>query len=105
MIVYVIYKVYQDTCRGDTNDVDIICAFSDKFLAYKYICSKQVQEYINYGDRDVVEELPEFPDAYASLKDYVNYFKAITDPNVLQDVNQFGLDVYKMKEFEMNKID
>ena len=104
MSIYIIYKVYQNRDKTCTpGGVKLIGAYTDQFVAYKYACAKQIEEFLCFGERDVVEELPEFPDAYGTLEDYIEYFKTITSKQVLENViNSDGLDVYKVQELEIN---
>lgn len=104
MSIYIVYKVYQHLDKTCTpGGVKLVGAYTDKFIAYKYACAKQIEEFLCFGERDVVEELPEFPDAYGILDDYIKYFKTITNKKVLEDVvNSSGLDVYRVQELKIN---
>lgn len=104
MSIYIVYKVYQHvdkTCIP--GGVKFIGAYTDQFVAYKYACGQQIQEFLTFGERDVVEDLLEFPDAYATCNDYIEYFKTITSKQVLEDViNPNGLYIYKVEELKIN---
>ena len=104
MSIYIIYKVYQNINKTCTpGGVKLGGAYTDQFVAYKYACGKQIEEFLTFGERDVVEDLPEYPNAYATLDDYIHYFKTITSKNVVQDViNPNGLYIYKVEELKIN---
>lgn len=104
MSIYIVYKVYQHLDKTCTpGGVKLVGAYTDQFVAYKYACAKQIEEFLTFGERDVVQDLLEYPNAYATLDDYKNYFKIITSKNVLQDViNSNGLYIYKVEELKVN---
>jgi hypothetical protein len=106
MKVYIIYSVYfdpQEYKYREPPSVYIESVFSDELIAYKYICMKQIQEYIEH-EFDI-DDLPEFPDVDASLNEYKTFFYAITNEEYQEKENQYGMNYYSIEEKEVDKID